>query len=89
MDFKIPDLTKLHWQLNVALIGAVFSIFSLIFNEKYIYYGFLTFLYGVVGTSLLPALEKLFPEKNKINYLVIQSLLTVFWILGCLSIYYK
>jgi hypothetical protein len=86
MDVKIPDFTKLHWQLNVALLGAIFSIFSLIYNVNYIYYGFTTFVYGVVGASLLPALEKLYPEDNKRNYLVIQSLLTVCWIIASLAV---
>lgn len=87
MDVKIPDFTKLHWQLNVALLGAIFSIFSLIYNENYIYYGFLTFVYGVIGASLLPALEKFYPEDNKRNYLVIQSLLTVSWIVASLAVF--
>lgn len=87
MDIKIPDFTKLHWQLNVALLGAIFSIFSLIYNDTYIYYGFLTFVYGVVGASLIPALEKLYPKDIKRNYLVIQSLLTIVWIISCILIY--
>ncbi|OGD87926.1 hypothetical protein A3H87_01810 [Candidatus Curtissbacteria bacterium RIFCSPLOWO2_02_FULL_42_37] len=87
MDIKIPDFTKLHWQLNVAIIGAIFSVFSLIFNENYIFYGFITFVYGVVGTSLLPALENLYPQNKWRNYLVVQSLLTVLWLTGCIFIY--
>ncbi len=87
MDIKIPDFTKLHWQLNVAVLGAIFSIFSLIYNVNYIYYGFLTFAYGVIGASLLPALEKLYPEDNKRNYLVIQTLLTVCWIVASLAVF--
>lgn len=86
MNIKIPDFTKLHWQLNIALLGAVFSVFSLIHNDAYIYYGFLTFAYGTIGASLLPALEKLYPESNKRNYLVIQSLLTMTWIIACIGI---
>ncbi len=80
MDIHVPDFTKLHWQLNVAIIGAIFSIFSLIYNDKFIYYGFITFAYGVVGASLLPALEKLFPEINKFIYPILQSLLTLIWL---------
>lgn len=89
MDIKIPDFTKLHWQLNIALLGAVFSIFSLIYNVHYIYYGFLTFAYGVIGTSVLPAIEKLYPKNVLKNYLIIQSLLTVFWIAVCLIVYIR
>ena len=86
MDIKMPDFTKLHWQLNVALIAAVFSIFSLIYNENYIFYGFLTFAYGITGPSILPALEHLNPENKFRNYLVVQSLLTIFWIVACILI---
>lgn len=89
MDVKIPDFTKLHWQLNIALLGAFFSIFSLIYNTHYIYYGFFTFVYGVIGTSLLPAIEKLHPKNILRNYLIIQSLLTIFWIVSCLLIYIR
>ena len=49
MEIKIPDLTKLTWPFNIALVGAVFSIFALIYNPVFIYYGFLTFLYGILG----------------------------------------
>jgi hypothetical protein len=44
----IPDITKLTWPFNVALVGAAFSVFSLIYNVHYIYYGFITFIYGVI-----------------------------------------
>ena len=87
MDIKVPDFTKLHWQLNIALMGVIFSIFSLIYNDNYIYYGFLTFVYGVVGVSLLPAIEKLHPKNIYRNYLIVQSMLTVIWIAFCLVIY--
>lgn len=87
MDIKIPDFTKLHWQLNVALLATVFIVFSLVYNDKYIYYGFLTFLYGVIGASVLPAVEKAFPSHIWRNYLVIQSAITVLWIASCIVIY--
>jgi hypothetical protein len=80
MDIKVPDFTKLTWQLNVAIIGAIFSVFCLIYNDKYIFYGFFTFVYGVVGSSLLPAIEHAFPKRVWRNYLVVQSTLTVIWI---------
>lgn len=46
---QIPDITKLKWQLNIAIVGAIFSGISLIYNEKYIIYGFLTFLFGIIS----------------------------------------
>lgn len=77
MDIKVPDFTKLTWQLNVALVGAVFSVVSLIYNDYYIYYGFLTFLYGIAGVNLLPSIEKLFPNHIWRNFIIVQSLLTI------------
>jgi hypothetical protein len=87
MDIKVPDFTKLYWQLNVALVGAVFSVFSLIYNDKYIYYGFLTFLYGIVGVVLLPSIEQLWPKHEWRNFIIVQSLLTTCWILVLVLIY--
>ena len=84
MEIKIPDFTKLTWQLNVAIIAAVFTVFSLIYNEKYIYYGLFTFAYGVIGASILPALENLLPGNKWRNYLVVQSILPVLWIAICM-----
>ncbi|MEK7227966.1 MAG: hypothetical protein AAB681_01255 [Patescibacteria group bacterium] len=47
--FSIVNLNNFTWYLNVALIGVVFSVFSLIYNEYYIYYGLITFGFGVLG----------------------------------------
>lgn len=88
MDIKLPDLTKLHWQLNVAIVAAIFSIFSLVYNDKFIYFGFATFVYGVLGTSILPALEHYHPESKYRNYFIVQSILSISWIIICLCIYF-
>lgn len=86
----MPDFTKVHWQLNVAFIGAIFSIFAaLIYNDKYIYYGLLTVAYGVIGVSLLPAVEGLFPNNEWRNYLIVQSVLTLIWIGSCLVVGFR
>lgn len=89
MEIRVPDITKVHWQLNVAFVSAVFSIFALIYNDKYISFGLLTFAYGVIGTSLLPAIESLYPQNKFRNYLVIQSILTVIWLASCLFAFTK
>ncbi len=84
MPVNLPDLTKIHWQLNVALMGGIFSIFSLIYNSHFIYYGLFTFAYGVVSVSVLPALEGL-DEKNKWrNYLIVQGIFTFIWVFASL-----
>ncbi len=92
MDIKIPDLTKLAWQFNVALIGAVFSAISLIYNEKYIYYGLVTFLFGVVSHFFGTWFEFVYNEEQqrdkRANFYIVQSILMVTWIVFCLVIYW-
>lgn len=81
---QILDLTKLTWQLNIALIGAIFSAISLIYNEKYIYYGFVTFLFGVVshffGTWFDFAYNGDEQKKKRARFYYVQTLLFVIWI---------
>jgi len=48
-DFNIINLNQLTWPLNAAIGGAVFAVFSLIYNEYYIYYGLFTVVFGIVG----------------------------------------
>lgn len=46
-DFNVINLNQLTWALNVAIMGVVFSIFSLIYNQYYIHYGLITVAFGV------------------------------------------
>lgn len=89
MDIKIPDITKLTWPLNVALIGSVFSIFALIYNVHFIYYGFITFVYGVmchlVDTTYNFWLKDI-GWKPKFVF-ISQIMLTLLWIRILLVIY--
>jgi hypothetical protein len=48
--FVFMDLNKLTWQLDTAIAGGVFSIFSLIYRPEFIYYGFLK------RTAMMPLL---------------------------------
>lgn len=93
MDIKIPDFTKLAWQLNVALMSAIFSAISLIYNEKYIYYGLVTFLFGVVSHFFGTWFEFVYHDdkqrtKRK-NFYFVQSFLILVWIVILLIIYGK
>lgn len=47
--FSIVNLNEFTWHLNVALMGGVFAVFSLIYKDQYIYYGLITFAFGVSG----------------------------------------
>jgi hypothetical protein len=78
---EIPDITKMTWQLNVALIGAIFSVFSLIYNPHFIYYGFYTFLFGVISHIFNMFYDIV--KKMKIEWwLAIQTIFIVFWVVA-------
>jgi len=86
---KLPDITKLSWPLNVALAAAVFSIFALIYNTHYIYYGFLTFLYGVLCHLVDTTYNFWLKEKGWKSWFVFisQFILTGLWVILLLAIY--
>ncbi len=87
---EIPDITKLTWPLNVALVGATFSVFALIYNVHYIYYGFITFIYGVLCHLVDTMYVYWLKEKGWKPWFVFifQVMLTGIWI-ALLSIIYK
>jgi hypothetical protein len=89
MEKYLPDFTKLTWQLNVALMGAVFSIFSLINNTYYIYYGFVTFLFGVFGHFLDLLFSILLVNKpwRLPTFFVVQTILLIAWVVALVLIY--
>lgn len=85
----LPDFTKLTWQLNIALLGAVFSIFALINNTYYLYYGFLTFLFGAIGHFLDLMFAIWFVNKpwRLPAFFLIQSVLFIAWVVSLIWIY--
>jgi hypothetical protein len=84
LQLSLPDFTKMTWQLNVALVGAIFSVFALIYDTDYINYGFLTFLFGVLGHYLDLLCALLFNEKPwRIKlFFILQGGLIIAWVLG-------
>lgn len=86
---NIPDITKLTWPLNIALIGATFSVFALIYNPHYIYFGFITFVFGVIGHLIDNMYSFWLKEEGwKPKFVFIsQIILTGLWILTLLIIY--
>jgi len=89
---QIPDLTKLTWQLNIALIGAVFSGIALIYDEKYIYYGFITFLFGVVSHFFGTWFEFIYngddKRQKRTRFYYVQLTLILIWIGTLLTIFF-
>ena len=45
-------LADTTWQLWVAIMGAVFAVFALIYRPEFIYYGFLTFAFGIIAHAV-------------------------------------
>jgi len=86
---EIPDITKLTWPLNVAIVGATFSIFALIYNVSFIYYGFLTFIYGIL-CHLVDTTYGFWLKDQGVEpkyALLSQIILTGLWIVLLLKIY--
>lgn len=91
-DFNIVNLNNFTWQLNVALLGVAFAIFSLVYNEKYIYYGLVTAAFGISGHIVYLFFEWIFlKEGTKSKYYWLAHLanatLLVAWIAILLLIY--
>ena len=63
-EFNIINLNNFTWQLNVAIMGGVFAVFSLIYNDVYIYYGLTTVAFGVSAHIMLLFFEWVFKEKG-------------------------
>lgn len=90
MEIRIPDFTKLTWNLNVALIGAIFSVFALIYNEQFIYYGFTTTVYGIAGHILSLAYDNKLITNNKKGLALLfssQCIMLIMWFVVLVMIY--
>jgi hypothetical protein len=85
----MPDLTKVTWPLNVALAGVVFSIFSLINDTHYIYYGFITVLFGVTG-HFIDQIFAFWLVNKRWRFpvlFILQALLIIGWVVSLIWIY--
>ena len=66
-DFNIVNLNNFTWQLNIAIAGGAFAIFSMIYNEEYIYYGLVTFVFGVTAHVVYKFFEWIFRKEGSEN----------------------
>src|SRR5436190_255053 len=54
MNERLADfIARLTWPLLVAIGGGVFAVFSLIYNDYYIYYGLFTVAFGIATHALV------------------------------------
>lgn len=91
------NINKLSFYSRTAIIGAAFSVFCLIYNINFIYYGFITFVYGVISHLTKLAFYGEFkkddvPKENNIkkysfHFYIIQFILVTLWLLVAFSIY--
>ncbi len=65
--FNIINLNEFTWQLNIAIMGGTFAVFSLVFDEKYIYYGLVTFAFGVTTHVFYKFFEWIFRKDGTAN----------------------
>lgn len=91
-DFNVINFNDLTWQLNIAIIGGAFSVFSLIYNDYYIYYGLITFVFGVTCHIVYKFMEWVFlKDGTSSKYYWIthlsNALFSFIWILVLVYIY--
>lgn len=89
MKMEIPDLTRLSWPFNVALIGAVFAIFSLMYDTYFIYYGFFTVVYGIL-CHLFDLMYGFWLKEKKWGTgftFLSQGIATILWVLTLICFY--
>lgn len=72
-QYNFINLNEFTWQLNTAILGGTFAVFSLIYNDYYIYYGLFTVVFGVLAHVVYLFWSWIFREsqtKNKHYWLV-------------------
>jgi len=61
------NLGDFTWQLLVAAMGGAFAVFSMVYNESYIYYGLVTFGFGVSAHVVYKFFEWIFRKNGPDN----------------------
>jgi hypothetical protein len=55
----IESVGKVKFPIIMILLAAVFAIFSLIYNDRYIVYGFATFVFGLLDYGLASVINRI------------------------------
>jgi hypothetical protein len=90
-NFNIINLNKFSWPMNVAILGLTFAVFSMIYNDHYIYFGFVTFVFGVLTHVLHLFSNWLFDEKGKYYWAahLFTLIPTLIWMGLIIKIYFR
>ena len=83
MEINLKDFGFYMW---IAVAGAVFSIFAVIYRPEYIIYGFITFIYGLFTNVLIDAIGKTYAKAERDpkfyrKVYVFQFILMLVWVL--------
>ncbi|MBU4285192.1 hypothetical protein KKF60_01370 [Patescibacteria group bacterium] len=83
MEINLKDFGFYMW---IAVTGAVFSIFAIIYRPEYIIYGFITFVYGLLANMLIDVIDKVCVKVERdlkfyYKLSVFQFFLMLVWIL--------
>ncbi|MDP3975954.1 MAG: hypothetical protein Q8P95_03480 [bacterium] len=89
ININIGDFT---WQIIIAAMGGAFAVFSMIYNEEYIYYGLVTFGFGVSAHVVYKFFEWIFRKNSTVNKYywlahLANAMLVAAWIIILLWIY--
>ena len=71
------NLNEVSWYLWIVVLATVFSIFSIIYNPDYIYFGFITFTYGVIGHITFSTYDKIQAVNKKVWVKIILHVITL------------
>jgi len=87
------DLNAISVYVQIYVFAFIFSLFSLIYNPIFIFYGFITFAYGVIAHIWELALTNIFPKaptelKQRHVWLLflIHFILVALWITATIAI---
>jgi hypothetical protein len=83
LDNIKANLNEISWFLWIVVIASIFSIFSMIYDTAYINFGFVTFIYGVVGHICFSVFDRIYENKNDVPYfllLILHFVLIIIWV---------
>lgn len=59
------DFNQISSYLWIVVIASIFSIFSIKYNTNFIYFGFITFAYGIIGHIAFKTFDSIEFKGNK------------------------
>ena len=82
---EIPGINpKVSSYLNITALGIALSIFTLIFNVNYIFYGLITVAYGFIAQTIDNLFDFYFEKKYDSNsrwkLVIAQTFLVLVWL---------